>query len=163
MAESIDPKEIKSIERKAGRKAAKMAEQYLLNVIKGKLNIRNEGFPEGPIMEDTTVKAVMGDFRLKGLNLQSSKAAFILNYGFTGVREATTVYYKASRYNISKTQRKAHNFHLPPQDIFADFYLKSGSIDFLVGELSKTRTGQLQHWLDHLAVKFKFDKQDGEQ
>ena len=147
-------KEIKSAEAKAGRKAAKMAEAYLLQLIRNKLNIHNKGFPEGPILEDTVVKMKMGEYRLLGLNLQTSKAGYILNYGFVGVRNATKVYYKAARYKVSSAQRKSHSFKLPAQEIFEDFYQKSGAIDYLMAELAKTRGEGFQSSLNKMALQF---------
>ena len=149
--------DIKKQERAIGRKAAKMAEVYLLQVLKQKLHIRNEGFPEGTILEDTRVKPKIGDYRLLGLNLTSSKTGFILNYGFTGVREATTVYFTASRYKKSKTQRKRHHFNLPAKNIFEDIYTKSGAVDYLISELAKTRTQGAQIRLDNLILKINSD------
>lgn len=146
--------QIKSQERKVGRAAAKMAEAYLLQVIKGRLNIKNQGLPDGPILEETKVKMKMGQHRLLGLNLQSNKAGFILNYGFTGVRQATSVYYKASRYKISRSQRKSHQFNLPAHEIFEDFFEKSGAIDYLFSELSKTRGESFQLKLNRLTQTF---------
>lgn len=141
-------------ERRIGKKAAKMAENYLLQVLKQKLIIKNEGFPEGPILEDTTVKHKMGEFRLLGLNLSSSKTGFILNYGFVGIREATSVFLQASRYKKARTQRKRHSFNLPGKHFFEDdIYGKSGAIDLLLSELSKTRTAGAQIKLDGLVLK----------
>ena len=160
MARSPEQDKIFKEERKIGRKAAKMAESYLMQVLNQKLNIRNEGFPEGPIMDDTRVKHKMGDYRLLGLNLTSSKTGFILNYGFVGVREATTVYLEHSRYQKTKTQRKRHNFNLPAKNIFENIYNESGAVDFLFSELSRTRTEGPQIRLDELVLKI--NSKDGQ-
>ncbi len=141
-------------EKLIGLRAARMTEQYLHAVIRQRLHIHNKGLPEEPILEATDVKAKMGDYRLLGLNLMSSKTAFILNFGFTGVREATTVYFNASRYKVGKTQRKRHQWSLPAFNIFEDIYYKSGAVDYLVTELTKTRTEALQLQIDGLVLKF---------
>lgn len=143
-----------SHERKIGLRAARMTEKYLHAVIRQKLHIHNKGFPEEPILEATDVKHKMGEYRLLGLNLQGSKTAFILNFGFTGVREATTVYFNAPRYNIGKTQRKRHQWSLPAFNLFDDIYYKSGAVDYLVTELTKTRTEALQLQIDGMVLKF---------
>jgi len=154
MARTSEQDAIFKEERVIGRKAAKRAEDYLLQVIRAKLNIHNEGNPEDPILKSTKIKYKMGDYRLLGLNLTSSKTGFILNYGFTGVREATTVYLEAARYQKDKTQRKRHNFNLPAQNFFTDdVYGKSGAIDFLIAELSRTRTEATQLRLNDMVLK----------
>lgn len=141
-------------ERKIGLRAARMTEKYLHALIRQRLHIHNKGFPEEPIMEATNIKHKMGEYRLLGLNLQSSTTAYILNFGFTGIREATTVYYQAPRYKIGKTQRKRHQWSLPAFNIFEDIYFKSGAIDFLVTELTRTRTEALQLQIDGMVLKF---------
>jgi ribosomal protein L24E len=87
-----------------------------------------------------------------GLNLTSNKAGFIQHYGFMGVREATKVFLTHSRYNKSSTQRKRHPFKLKETGIFDNIYQESGAIDYLVNELSKTRTEALQVKLNELVL-----------
>jgi len=151
---NANQKLIYSHERKIGLRAARMTEKYLQAVIRQKLHIHNQGFPEDPILEAVNVKHKMGEYRLLGLNLQGSKTAFILNFGFTGIREATTVYFKAPRYKVGKTQRKRHQWNLPAFGIFDDIYYKSGAVDYLVTELTRTRTEDIQLQIDGLVLKF---------
>lgn len=145
--------DIKKQERAIGRKAAKMVQQHVHQVIRQKLHVRGLGDEDmKPILEATKIKSKMGDYRLLGLNLSSNKAGFIQHYGFVGVREATKVYLTDSRYNKSSTQRKSHNFRLPEKKIFENIYQDSGAIDYLVAELSKTRTEALQIKLNDLIL-----------
>lgn len=113
MARSPEQDKIFKEERRIGLQAARKAERYLLAVIKQKLHIRNQGGEEGPILKVTKVRRKMGDYRLLGLDLTSSKVGFILNYGFVGVREATTVYLDDPRFHLKSTQRKRHRTNLP--------------------------------------------------
>lgn len=141
-----------------------MAQDYLLQLIRQKLHTGST--PDDkiiPLLKATKVKSVMGEHRLLGLNLQSSKPGFILHYGFTGVREATKVFLRHSRYQKSSTQRKAHPFHLPEKNIFSEIYTRSGAVDFLIAELSQTRTEALQLSLDGLVLKLNKDLNDGQQ
>lgn len=141
-------------EKKAGKKAAKMTQQFLHAVIRQKVTIRNVGIPDQPILKATKIRSKMGEYRLLGLNLTSSKTAFILNFGFTGVREATAVYYQASRFNVDKSQRERHPVKLPERDFFSLIYEFSGAIDYLVAELSQTRKAAIQIKLNKLIITF---------
>lgn len=162
MKRTPEQEQIYREERRIGKEAAKMASRHLQQILKQKLNIHNIGFPEEPILEATDVKVAMGDYRFLGLNLMSSKTGFILHHGFVGVREATTVYLKASRYNKNKTQRKRHEFSLPAQKIFENFYFTSGAVDYLIQELTRTRQKALQYDVNNLAIKFSnLDQEDG--
>ncbi|MCT8340481.1 hypothetical protein MG296_10485 [Flavobacteriaceae bacterium TK19130] len=154
MARTAAQDKIFKQERLVGLRAARMVESYLHAVLKQKLDIHNQGMPEEPIMEATDVKRKMGEYRLLGLNLRSSKTGFILHHGFVGIREATTVYFSASRYNVEKTQRARHRFTMQPFNLFNDIYEKSGAVDYLVAELSKTRTKAVEIKLQNLAIQF---------
>lgn len=140
-------------ERAIGQRAAKMTQGYLLQVIKQNLETRGLGGEKMlPLLKATKVKSMMGEYRLLGLNLNSSKVGFVLHYGFTGVREATKVYYNHSRFHIDSSQRKSHPFHLPEFAIFEDAYRRSGAVDYLIEELSKTRTEAIQFDLDAMVL-----------
>lgn len=82
----------------------------------------------------------MGTHRLLGLNLTSSKVGFIQHYGFTGIRDATTVLYKNDRFKIAASKRSSHQFNLKDQLFFDDFFFESGAVDFLMAGLRETRT-----------------------
>ncbi len=142
-------------EEAIGKKAAKMAENYVHQALRQNLNIRNKG-SEGmkPILQATKVTKKMGDNRLLGLNMTSSKVGFILHFGFTGARIATTVYYNASRYNVRSASRARQNVNMPGKHLFDDMYQKSGALEYLFQELSKTRTGAFQVRLNNMIVKF---------
>ena len=154
MSRTAEQEQIFKQERTAGKKAAKMAQDYLLAVIKQRVHIRNIGNPDPPILKATKVKPAMGDYRLLGLNLSSSKTAFILNYGFTGIREATAVYFNDGRYNIGKTQRERHAVDMKERDFFSNIYDNSGAVDFLIAQLSQTRTAAYQLKLDGMVRTF---------
>ncbi|SDS11578.1 hypothetical protein SAMN04487764_1491 [Gillisia sp. Hel1_33_143] len=147
--------EIKSKEKQIGRTAAKMAQAYLHSVLEQKLNLRGKGTNgKKPLLKSTRIKEKMGDYKLLGLNLQSTKTGYILNYGFTGQRSATSVYLKADRYEKTRTQRKRHSFNLPAREIFSDIYIKSGAVDYLTTELSKTRGQSVEVLLEQMIIKF---------
>lgn len=138
-------------ERNAGRKAAKMAEEYILSLMRQKLNIHNRGSVGdwndggfGPLLQETSVRAKMGQYRLLGLNFDSTKAGFVNHFGFHGVRSATTVLLKASRYTKTATRRKSHPFNLPAQNYLTDMYKKSGALDYVLKVLSETRTDAIK-------------------
>jgi hypothetical protein len=137
---SADQKKIKSRERAIGKKAAKMAQDYVHSVLRQKLSIRGEGYEKmKPILDATKVRAKMGSHRLLGLDFTSSKIGFILHYGFTGVRQGGEVFLKAARYHKSSTDRDAHKVDLPSRLLFDDMYQKSGAIDYLIENLAETR------------------------
>jgi hypothetical protein len=145
----------KAKERVIGRKAAKMAQNYVHAVIRQKIHVRGKGSGKmKPILEATKVKSKMGDYRLMGLNFTTSKVGFILNYGFMGVRNATTVYYDAAKYIQSSASRSRSSVHLRPRDLFENIYVKSGALDYLVSALSETRTEALQVKMNNLVLKF---------
>lgn len=145
---------IKSQELQIGKKAAKMAQNYVLAVIRQKIHVRGIGGEKmKPILKATKVKAKMGDYRLLGLNFTSSKVGFILHYGFVGVRSATTVYYDAARYQKSSASRTRAQVKMPAKDFFENIYVKSGALDYLISALSETRTEALQIKLNNLVIK----------
>ncbi len=151
---TAEEKNIKSRERAIGKKAAKMAQDYVHTILRQKLHIRNKGgkgFP--PIVEATKVKAKMGDHRLLGLNFSSSKVGFMLHYGFTGVREAGPVYLKAARYHQSQTVRQPHRAQLKGKLFFDDIYRKSGALDYIINALGDTRTDAVMAQLSGLLLK----------
>jgi hypothetical protein len=151
---SADQKKIKSRERAIGKKAAKMAQDYVHSILRQKLHIRNkggEGFP--PIIEATKVKPKMGQHRLLGLNFTSSKVGFMLHFGFTGVREAGPVYLKAARYQQSQTVRQPHRANLKGQHFFEDIYSKSGALDYMINALGDTRTDAVMAKISGLLLK----------
>ena len=148
------PTNIRSTELQIGKKAAKMAQNYVLAVIRQKIHVRGIGGEKmKPILKATKVKAKMGDYRLLGLNFTSSKVGFILHYGFTGVRSATTVYYDAARYQKSSASRGRAQVKMPAKDFFENIYVKSGALDYLISALSETRTEALQIKLNNLVIK----------
>lgn len=150
MARSAEQDKIFNQERVIGRKAAKMVTDYVRAVMRQKLVI--DGNTD--LLKKTRAKYKMGDYRLQGLDLTSLKEGFILHYGFIGTREATAVYLRSSRYNKNRTQRKAHQFNLKERMLFDGIYDKSGAIDYLVRELSETRTEAIQIKLNGLILKF---------
>ena len=154
MAKRTTNDAIKNYERIAGREAAQRVQNYLRAVIQQRLHSDTGHLNDESLIFDTKVKAKMGEYRLLGLNIESPKHAFILHYGFTGVREATTVYYKNLRYKIDKSQRKRHPWKLPAFSIFDDIYEKSGALSLLIEELSRTRTEELQVRLNNTILKF---------
>lgn len=146
---------IKSQEKAIGKKAAKMAQNYVHQALRQNLQIRNKGSEKmKPILQATKVKHKMGDHRLLGLNFTSSKVGFILHYGFIGSRMATTVYYNASRYNAQSASRSRQDVNMPGRNLFDDIYQKSGSLEYLFRELSKTRGDAFQIKLNNMIVKF---------
>lgn len=152
MAKTANQNLIYNFEKKIGKQAAAMVERHLHAIMRQYLHIHNDR-PDS-VLKSTKVKPAMGEYKLLGLNLQGSKTAFILNFGFTGVREATTVYFSAPRYKVGKTQRKRHPWHLPAFDIFTGIYQDSGALDFLVAELTRTRTENLQIAIDGMVLRF---------
>jgi len=133
--------QIKSKERAIGKQAAKMAETYIHQVLKQKLDIRNQGDAKNkPLLDATKVKAKMGTHRLLGLNFTSSKVGFMLHYGFTGVREGGEVYLKAARYQQNATVKKPHQATLKSYRIFDDIYTRSGALNYMISALGHTRT-----------------------
>ena len=135
-----DQKKIFSQERKIGRKAAKMAQDYVHAVLRQKLSIRGEGYEKmKPLLEATRVQPKMGDYRLMGLNFTSSKIGFMLHYGFTGVRQGGDVFLKAARYHKGRTEREAHKVDLPARLLFEEMYEKSGAVEYLLESLGETR------------------------
>lgn len=146
---------IKSREEAIGKKAAKMAQNYVHQVLRQNLNIRNKGGEKmKPILQATKVEKKMGDHRLLGLNFTSSKVGFILHYGFVGARIATTVYYNASRYKVDSATRARQDVNMPGKHLFEDIYTKSGALDYLFRELSQTRGDAFQIRLNNMIVKF---------
>lgn len=154
MGRTANQDKILKQERLAGKRAAKIAQAYLLQQLKQKLHIRNQGGDEGPLLEVTKVKAKIGKYRLLGLNLTSSKVGFVLNYGFVGVREATGVYLNAPRYNIGKTQRERHQVNLPERNILEEIYFNSGAADYLLDQLRNTRTEAIKFQVEGLVLQF---------
>ena len=151
---TAEEKQIKSKERAIGKKAAMMAQDYVHSVLRQKLHIRNKGgkgFP--PIIEATKVKPKMGQYRLLGLNFTSSKVGFMLNFGFTGVREAGPVYLKAARYHQDQTVRQPHRADLKGQHFFEDIYRKSGSLEYMLNALGDTRTDAVMAKLSGLLLQ----------
>ena len=137
---NAEQKQIFSQERKIGRKAAKMAQDYVHAVLRQKLSIRGEGYEKmKPILKATRITPKMGDYRLQGLNFTSTKIGFMLHYGFTGVRQGGDVFLKASRYNKNRTERDAHQVDLPARLLFEDMYQNSGAVDYLINALKETR------------------------
>lgn len=138
-----------------GKKAAKMAQNYVHTILRQKLNIHGKGDENTKsILQATKVSHKMGSHRLLGLNFTSSKIGFILHYGFTGVRSATTVYYNAARYNTGSASRSRHNVNMQPKDLFENIYQKSGALDYLVAALSETRSEAIQIRLNNMILKF---------
>lgn len=132
--------QIKSKERAIGKKAAKMAEAYIHQVLKQKLDIRNQGDDKNkPILDATKVKAKMGTHRLLGLNFTSSKVGFMLHYGFNGVREGGAVYLQAARYQQGQTVKKPHQATLKSYRLFDDIYTRSGALNYMITALGDTR------------------------
>ncbi len=158
MARNAEQQKIFNKERYIGRKAAKMAQDYVLQRMKARLHDRGVGMPEEPLLEGLSVKAKMGDYRLLGLNLKSSRHGYILHHGFSGVRGATTVFLKAERYHKNATQRKSHEFDLPAYKIFEDIYQKSGAFDYLIKALGETRTNAIKVTISNLVINISNDK-----
>ena len=156
-----DPTEASIIAQETiiGQRAAKKVQTYLDSVISQKLK---KGTSKGAesLEKGTKVKFRMGEHRLLGLNLSGPVHGYILNYGFVGVREATSVYFSAPRYNLTKTQRSRHPFNLPAKEIFEEIYNKSGVIPFLVEELGKTRIAAVEIRINDMVLQFNKD-QDG--
>lgn len=108
-------------------------------------------------MKATKVRSIMGDYRLQGLNLNSSKIGFILHYGFVGIKDATTVFNQASK---GAHKRKAHSVNMPERLLFEDIYAESGAIDYLVNELSKTRTDIIKVDMQRLVLQINKQNKD---
>lgn len=159
MARNAEQQKIHRAERLAGRKAAKMTEEYILSLMRQRLNIGDhEGEERSDLMKKTKVRAKMGQYRLLGLNFTSNKVGFINHFGFTGIRSATTVLLRAARYNQTATKRKSHSFHLPAQDYLDNIYEKSGAIDFLLKALAETRTNAVKHAIN--GIVYSLNLQD---
>lgn len=157
-------KQLYNKERNIGRKAAKMAEDYVLKQIKLELTIRNKGDALKkikPLIEATKVRAKMGEYRLLGLNFTSSKVGFIHHYGFSGVRDGSTILLRASRYNETATQRESHDFRLESKNMFNNIYVQSGAADYLLKELGNTRTEDIKIKLSNLILEL--NTQDGQE
>lgn len=155
-------KEILKRERAIGRKAAKMAEQYVLGLIQQKLRTGESIHSPKikPLLKATKVRMRMGEYRLLGLNFTSSKVGFIQHYGFSGIRAATTVMLSASRYNEAATTRKSSPMNLQPQNLFEDIYTKSGALDFLLESLRETRTDAVMAKIEGLILNLN-SEEDG--
>jgi hypothetical protein len=137
----MTPNQIKSKERAIGKQAAKMAEAYIHQVLRQKLNIRNQGDNKNiPILDATKVKAKMGQHRLLGLNFTSSKVGFMLHYGFNGVREGGAIYLKAARYQQGQALREPHQANLKSYKLFENIYERSGALNYMINALGDTRT-----------------------
>lgn len=150
----MSSKEIKTKERAIGKRAAKMAEAYIHQVLKQKLNIRNQGGGKNkPILDATKVKAKMGKHRLLGLNFTSSQVGFMLHYGFNGVREGGAVYLKAARYQQDQTVKKPHQATLKSYRLFDNMYERSGALNYLINALGDTRTDDVIAKLSALVLK----------
>lgn len=133
--------QITAKEKQIGRKAQKMVQAYLDNLLQQKLTIRGEGTRgKNPLLKSTRITASMGDHRLMGLNFTSNKVGFVQHYGFKGIRQGGSLELKAARYKKSRASRKAHNVNLPKLDLFSDIYIKSGAAKFILKELEETRT-----------------------
>lgn len=156
MARNPEQQKIYNKERYIGRKAAKMAQDYVLQLLKQQLHIRNQGDPKKnikPILEATKVRAKMGNYRLLGLNFTSSKIGFILHYGHVGTRGASTVILEAQRYHKNATQRKATQVDLPAKEFYNNIYAKSGALDYLVKALAETRIDAIKATVNSLVVQ----------
>ena len=152
----MDPENQKILnqEKKLGKEAAAKATAYLIDLIKQRLTIRGVGMPDEPILEGVNIKSVLGEYRLLGLSVQAPKHAFIQNYGFTGTRNATKVFYEASRYKIANSQRASATVNLPSMNLFDDLYTKSGALEFLLDGLAETRTHDIITKIEREALKF---------
>ena len=104
-------------------------------------------------MEATKVRAKMGEYRLQGLNFTSSKIGFIQHYGFSGVRDGSTILLAASRYNESATQRDSHNVDLKGKELFNNIYVQSGAAKYLLDELSQLRAEDVKIKLSSLVLE----------
>lgn len=155
-------KQLYNKERYIGRKAAKMAEDYVLRQIKMELTIRNKGdaFKNlKPLMEATRIRAKMGKWRLLGLNFTSSKIGFIHQFGFTGVRSGSTILLKASRYDKTTANRKSHDFKIDRTGMFNNIYMQSGAADYLIEKLGEIRTDAVKIKIEGLILQI--NKEDG--
>ena len=141
-------------ERELGKAAAAKAKAYLVATIKQKLTIRGVGMPDEPILEGVDIKSIIGDYRLLGLNLQAPRHAFIQHYGFTGIRNATKVFYEASRYKAQSAQRSSTTVKLAATNLFEEMYERSGALDFLLDGLAETRTQDVINKIERLALRF---------
>lgn len=131
-----------------------MAKNHVHQILRQKLNIRNQGDDENkPILEATKVQAKMGKHRLLGLNFKTSQVGFILDRGFVGVRDGSTILLQASRYNKSSTTRKSHDVNMPAKDLFVDIYKQSGALEFLLKTLRQTRTDFIKVQLSDLVLE----------
>ena len=151
-------------ERNIGRKAASMAEEYVKRQIRMELTIRNKGDALQkikPLMEATKVRAKMGEYRLLGLNFTSSKVGFIQHFGFSGVRDGSTILLRAQRYNESATKRDSHKFKLKSKSFFNNIYVQSGAADYLLQELSKIRAEDVKIKVTNLILEL--NKTDGKE
>ena len=128
-------------EKVIGRKASKLVNTYLKEKIRQRLQTNNRtnqyqsAKKTAPILKATKSNPAVGKHRLLGLNLKSNQYAFIQHFGANTTRHAHLVTQK----NGTTFQRKAHPFLLPKTSIFKDMYQKSGAIQYLEKELSKTR------------------------
>ncbi|MDN3595332.1 hypothetical protein [Zunongwangia endophytica] len=148
------PGDIKSKEKAIGKRAARIAENYVHSILKSKLNIHNKGDANTvPILEATRITAKMGTHRLLGLNFTSSKVGFMLHYGAAGVREGGNVYLRASRYHKGETLRKPHQVKLPQFQLFDDIYKKSDALDYLIDALGETRTDDVMAKISNLVLQ----------
>ncbi|WP_281991405.1 hypothetical protein [Aquimarina aggregata] len=140
-----EQKQIRAKEAKIGRHAARLTEQYLHSNINRLFDVKNkggvfQGREVEPMLRATRVRSKIGDFLLLGLDATSNKYAFIHHYGFSGKRDGGTVYLDHQRFSKDITQRNTHVLNVNQKSIFHDIYKSSGALDYLVTELTKTRT-----------------------
>ena len=163
MALASNQRQIRLQERRIGKKAERVVENYVKRKIARSLNIRNKGGlsekgkPMPPILQATKIKAKMGDYRLLGLNLTSNKYGFIHHFGVSKKRTEHTVQLN----NANKTTfiRRSHPFRLKEKSLFEGVYEKSGALDILATGLSKTRTEAVVIKIKDLVLKL--NRRDG--
>mgnify|MGYP007006707381 CR=1 FL=1 len=110
---------IKEQEKAIGNRAKNMAQNYLHAVLQQKLTMRGKGGQKmKPLIQSSKVQVKMGDYRLLGLNVTSSKVGFIQHYGFMGVRAAGVV----RRSGSEAFMRSSHQVSMPGKFMFDDIW-----------------------------------------
>jgi hypothetical protein len=141
-------------EKQIGKAAAKMAHNYVQGLIAQKLTVRGKGIKgKNPLAKSTRLVSKMGQNRLLGIDFKTTKVGYVQHFGFTGTRYAGSVELKDERYKKSYTSRKPHSVKLKPQDIFKDIYTKSGAFDYLMKNLSETRSEAIIQRLTKLSLR----------
>ncbi|CAL2105479.1 conserved hypothetical protein [Tenacibaculum sp. 190524A02b] len=160
MSLSGNNKKIIKEERRIGRHAAEIVEDYVRHKIARHLNIWDQGGvdelgrPVLPILEATKVKAKTGEHRLLGLNLTSNHYGFIHHHGVQTQRDKHIVLLQ----NYTSFIRHTHPFKQKATGIFDNIYEESGALKILANGLVKTRGDAVKAQIKGVVVQL--NKQD---